>query len=264
MAEKIKYHHWGILRIRIFLRSFLLQSLMSYTLMQGLGFGLGMIPIAERLKLKGEHLKEFLKRHLNFFNSHPYFSVYAIGAISRMEYEGKAADEIEALKNMLMGPLGLFGDQVFWSRFKPLVLCMAITGLLFLPWPLKLGSRIITAGIILSAVIVYNIVHLAVKWRGSAWGLKCGVEVLRVITHSKMLKYRLHLSLAAAFTAGLFAVKAFELSEQSLIFMAAFAAGFLALRLKAPLWVTLLFVFAVSIALTLFLKITYYGSKFAS
>ncbi len=223
--------------------------------MQGLGFGLGMLPLASRLKLKGDELVEFLKRHLGFFNSHPYFAVYALGAVTRTETDKLPPDEIDKLKNMLMGPLGMFGDQVFWSRFKPLVLCLAIVGLMLLPWPLQLEHRPVSIGILFSAFVFYNLIHIIIKWRAAGWGLRSGTRVLQEITRSSMLKFRLHLSLAAAFTVGFFAVKAFDLSGRNAVFFASFAAAFLALKLKAPLWVTLFFVFAVSIALTCFLKI---------
>jgi len=228
---------------------------MSYTLMQGLGFGLGMLPVADKLKLKGEELIEFLKRHLNFFNSHPYFAVYALGAVARTEADKLPPAEIDKLKNMLMGPLGMFGDQVFWARFKPFVLCLAIVGLMILPWPLTLEHRPVCVGILFSALVFYNLIHFIIKWRAAGWGLRAGTMVLKEITRSSMLKFRLHISLTAAFIAGFFAVKAFDLSGQTVIFFPAFAAAFLALKLKAPLWVTLLFVFAVTIALTCFLKI---------
>lgn len=54
----------------IFIRSNLHQGSWNYERMQALGYCYAMIPAIKRL-YKGEDQKQALKRHLEFFNTHP-------------------------------------------------------------------------------------------------------------------------------------------------------------------------------------------------
>lgn len=237
----------------VFLRSFFLQTLMSYVRMQGLGFGLSMLPFARHGGIKDEKLKRFLKRHISFFNAHPYLSTYAMGATGRMELEGRDEGKIIEFKNSLMGPLGLFGDQIFWSRFRPLVCTAAVIALMYLHWPPIAGFRPEIVWILVITFILYNSFHLTVRWKGLVWGYASGDAVLRILMRSKLVKYRLHLGLGAAFAAGIFLIKSFEVTDNSNVFIGSFLTAMISLKLKAPLWITLLLVLSVTLGLSLIL-----------
>jgi mannose/fructose/N-acetylgalactosamine-specific phosphotransferase system component IID len=53
--------------------------------MLSIGFCFALVPVANKLFKDRQKRIEFYNRHLNFFNAHPYFSSFALGAISRVE-----------------------------------------------------------------------------------------------------------------------------------------------------------------------------------
>jgi mannose/fructose/N-acetylgalactosamine-specific phosphotransferase system component IID len=127
-----------------------------------------------------DDLKQFLNRHLNFFNAHPYFASYAIGAISKVEEELVIADlkeynKVERLKNALIGPLGAVGDQLFWANIKPTCLILGILGL----WLIE--GAIAQMMILLVVYLLYNIPHLYVRISGLQKGYRLGFEVYKIL-----------------------------------------------------------------------------------
>ena len=94
--------------VSIFLRSFFIQAVWNFKSLLAPGFCYTLIPAAKRLTNSENESCAFLKKHLCFFNAHPYFASYAVGAIIRLEKdlkEGKIKDEancynIEAMKKM--------------------------------------------------------------------------------------------------------------------------------------------------------------------
>ena len=81
------------------------------------------------------------KRHLEFYNTHPYVSAPVIGVTLALE-EGRANGEpiddvtIQGVKVGMMGPLAGVGDPVFWYTVRPLLRpwCLPGTGRLS-AWP---------------------------------------------------------------------------------------------------------------------------------
>ncbi|MGV7892623.1 PTS system mannose/fructose/sorbose family transporter subunit IID, partial [Mycobacterium kansasii] len=70
--------------------------------------------------------KEALKRHLEFFNTHPYVAAPIIGVTLALEEEranGADIDDaaIQGVKVGMMGPLAGIGDPVFWFTVRPIV-----------------------------------------------------------------------------------------------------------------------------------------------
>ena len=110
--------------VSIFFRSFLIQAVWNYQSMLSIGFCFALTPVAKKLFKDRQKRIEFYNRHLNFFNAHPYFSSFALGAISRIEedmvLEGREDYyKVDRLKNALIGPLGAIGDQLIWATLKP-------------------------------------------------------------------------------------------------------------------------------------------------
>lgn len=240
----------------LFLRSFLFGTLMNLSRMLGLSFGLAMIPIARKLKLRGESLSKFLNRNLEFFNTHPYMAPYVLGAVSRLEVEGEEDTKIKELKSRIMGHLAVFGDQIFWSRYKPLLIMFAVLLLFFIQWPPTYWYRKEYICCLCGLFLIYNIGHIIVRWQGLIQGFRSGGEVLRVITSSKWVKYRLHMSLLAAFMAGFLLVKVGHLIGSKESYLAAFLGALFCLRLKSPLWVVILFASVLSLGLSLYLGLS--------
>lgn len=242
----------------LFLRSFLIQTLLSYTIMQGLGFGVAMIPFARKMRLRNAELKAFLKRHLSFFNTHPYLVTYVIGAVGRLERDRIDEDKIVETKSLMMGHLGLYGDQVFWTRFKPLLMSATILILMYLHWPPITGNRSELILILLLCFLIYNVAHIWTRWRGLVIGYKTGAAALRMFTKSIIPKSRLYLSVGAAFTAGIFVVKAYGLNDNTSVFAGAFLTTMICGIIKVPLWINLLLVFSVSIGLSFLSGLKYF------
>lgn len=247
----------------IFLRLFLLQTLMNYTRMQGLGFGMAFIPVARSLRLKGRSLSVFLRRHLDFFNAHPYLASYALGAASKLESERRKAGEIIELKNRLMGPLGLLGDQIFWSRIKPMCSGLAVVALLHLSWPPISGFRLESALVLAGLFIIYNALHFQVKWNGLVKGYRNGENVPIAITGSAIVKLRLFLGLGTALVSGLYLAKTYSISQENdaAVFLSAFVVVIISRSLKLPVWLTLILALTVSLAVSFFTEAKLLGQR---
>lgn len=156
---------------RVLWRSFFFQAAANYERMQNVGFAYAMAPALARL-YTGEARVAALKRHLGFFNSHPYLSTAIIGASIRIEMRvaaGKASPlMVEAVKRMAMGPLAAIGDSFFWSSLRPFACVWAAVGLLMgVPWAP------------LAALALYNLFHLSVRLYGLTVGYRAGETVLR-------------------------------------------------------------------------------------
>ena len=150
---------------QVFLRSFLIQGVWNFEGMQNIGFAFSLAPA-----LRGRG-KESLARHLGFFNSHPYMASPIIGAVIRMEEEGRGRGEIESLKKALMGPYGAVGDSFFWGTWRPLssVVALLITMRYWDMWG------------ILAFLALYNLPHLWMRWCGLLEGYRRGGDVIHWI-----------------------------------------------------------------------------------
>ncbi len=243
----------------IFLRSFFIQTLMNYPRMQGLGFGMSLSPLARGMGLKGKSAVDFLRRHLDFFNAHPYMASYALGATARLELEGAAGERVKEFKGRLFGPLGLFGDQIFWARFKPLCAGLAVLALLQMEHPGYYENAGISVLILTGLLLIYNSVHFTVRWRGLTIGYESGDKILRRVTRSRMVRYRLHLGLLGGLVAGLVAAKTAANGGNFKVYFWSFLATIVALKLKSPLWLTITVALSASIAVWFFAGIRLTG-----
>ena len=167
--------------INIFLRSFFMQAVYNYQSMLAIGFCFALMPISRKLFKDNEKLKQFYIRHLHFFNAHPYFSSYALGAISRLEEEQAKKNDtdysnIERLKNALIGPLGALGDQLFWATIRPASILFGMAFILIIT-NIKFQLLILTISLLL-----YNIPHLYIRFYGILNGYRQGVNVYKLLT----------------------------------------------------------------------------------
>ena len=120
----------------IFARSFYIQGSWNYQRMLNLGFCYSILPILKKLYKTEEERKSFLKRHMEFFNAHPYFASFALGATARLEEQNSverwsSTRPITVFKNRLCGPLGAIGDKLFWGTVKPLAAMIGVFTTLF-------------------------------------------------------------------------------------------------------------------------------------
>jgi mannose PTS system EIID component len=183
---------------RIFLRSFYIQATWNNQRMINLGFCYSIMPILKKLYPKSPEKVEFLKRHLNFFNSHPYFASFALGATVRLEeqysHESWPSERpIIVFKNRLCGPLGAIGDRLFWGTIKPLAAMIGVLVTLFF-------------GILGPVVLffIYNIPHIYLRYYGIMKGYSLGFDIVRELSKRKFEKYTKYLQLAGLVFVGFF------------------------------------------------------------
>ena len=158
-------------RISVWLRSTFLQGSWNYERMQNGGWAFAMIPAIKRLYKTKEERSAALKRHLEFFNTHPYVASPILGVTLALEEErsnGTEVDDItiQGVKVSMMGPLAGIGDPVFWFTVRP------ILG--------ALGASLAINGNILGPIIFFvawNLIRMAFTWYTQEFGYKVGSSI---------------------------------------------------------------------------------------
>jgi mannose PTS system EIID component len=144
--------------VRIFWRCLFLQAAWNRRGMQNLGFAYAIDPALRALYPEPERREEALRRHLGFFNCHPYMAAAIVGGA--VHHEEKVASGAEPgaqplqYKHTLQGPLAALGDGFFWTALRPFFGAAAALGALLVGWPAIVG-----------AIVVYNAIHLALRIR---------------------------------------------------------------------------------------------------
>ena len=150
------------LRVRrsVWRRHFLIQGCWNYEGMQNVGFAYAILPaLLEIWAGKPEEAQKSVKRHFEFFNTHPVMSSVVLGAGMRLEEKAAAGEsdpaDVGAFKMGWMGSLGAIGDAFFWGALRPMA---SIAGVIIaLLHPL--------AGIAVM-LILYNVAQLTIRYRG--------------------------------------------------------------------------------------------------
>lgn len=144
----------------------LLQASWNFERLQNIGFLFAIINILKIIyKNNIEGLRNAIKRHIEFFNTHIFFSSALVGMVSRLEEEIDNSDpekknrEIENAKIGVMGPLAAIGDSIFWSAIKPFALLTGI-GYTYL---MEFSIDSFIWGSIIS-LIIYNLPRIFVKY----------------------------------------------------------------------------------------------------
>ena len=168
--------------IRILFRSFYIQASWNYQRLIALGFCYCLIPSIKKLYSDKEGRSECLKRHLQFFNAHPYFASFALGAVARLEekkiFEKWESDKpIIVFKDRLCGPLGAVGDKLFWQTIKPLTALLSVFTSLLLGF---LGPIVL--------FVSYNIPHLYMRYYGIIRGYEMDFDIVRELSKRKYEK----------------------------------------------------------------------------
>lgn len=157
----------------VFLRSNLFQGSWNFERMQALGYAFSMAPAIRRLYPEGsEERKQAMKRHNEFFNTHPYMAAPILGVSLAMEEEKANGAEIDdaainGIKVGLMGPLAGVGDPIFWGTVRPVFAA--------------LGASIASSGSILGPLlffVLFNAVRLGVRWWGVFYGYSKGSNIV--------------------------------------------------------------------------------------
>ncbi|MES5899868.1 PTS system mannose/fructose/sorbose family transporter subunit IID, partial [Lacticaseibacillus paracasei] len=130
-----------------------------------------LIPALKRLYHTKEDRSAALKRHLEFFNTHPYLASPIIGVTMALEEEranGAPIDDkaIQGVKVGMMGPLAGVGDPVFWFTVKPIIGALA--------------ASLAMAGNIMGPIlyfVLWNAIRMAFLWYTQEFGYKAGSKI---------------------------------------------------------------------------------------
>ena len=158
-------------RISVWWRSTFLQGSWNYERMQNGGWAFAMIPAIKRLYKTKEERAAALKRHLEFFNTHPYVASPVLGVTLALEEEranGVPIEDrtIQGVKVGMMGPLAGIGDPVFWFTVRPILGALAAS--------LAMNGNILGPIIFFLA---WNVIRMAFMWYTQEFGYKAGSHI---------------------------------------------------------------------------------------
>lgn len=194
MADQIKLSKAD--RRAVCWRHQFLQGSWNYERMQNGGWCYAMIPAIKKLYSKKEDQVAALKRHLEFYNTHPYVSAPVIGVTLALEEERANSapiddQAIQGVKVGMMGPLAGVGDPVFWFTVRP------ILG--------ALGASIAMSGSIAGPLlffIAWNVIRYAFLWYTQEFGYRVGTEITKDLSGGLLGKITAGASILGMFIIG--------------------------------------------------------------
>ena len=194
MADKITLSKKE--RFSVAWRYTFLQGSRNYERMQNGGFVFAMIPAIKKLYSTKEEQSAALKRHLEFFNTHPYVASPVIGVTLALEEDranGTEVDNaaIQGVKVGMMGPLAGVGDPVFWFTVRP------ILG--------ALGASLAMSGNILGPIlffVLWNVIRWAFMWYTQEFGYKVGTKITEDLSGGLLQKITKGASILGMFVLG--------------------------------------------------------------
>lgn len=171
MAEKIKLSKKD--RMSVAWRHQFLQGSWNYERMQNGGWCYSIIPAIKKLYSNEGDRIAALKRHMEFYNTHPYVSAPVMGVTLALEEERANGSEIndqaiQGVKVGMMGPLAGIGDPVFWFTLRP------ILG--------ALGASLALSGSVMGPLLfffVWNMLRIGFLWYTQEFGYKVGTSIAK-------------------------------------------------------------------------------------
>ena len=156
---------------KVFWRTQLIQMSHNYERMQSLGSLYCLSPVLKRIYKDApkEQRVESMRRHLEYFNTHPMLAFSIFGIVAAME-ENTTEEEKEgviAVKTGLMGPLAGLGDSLLNFTWMPI--CGSI------------GAALAVQGNILGPILMFlmiNGLYTPLKYYGLFYGYKKGESVI--------------------------------------------------------------------------------------
>ena len=194
MADKIQLSKSD--RMAVAFRHQFLQGSWNYERMQNGGWCFSIIPAIKKLYPAKEDQVAALKRHMEFYNTHPYVSAPVMGVTLALEEDranGAQVDDaaIQGVKVGMMGPLAGVGDPVFWFTLRP------ILG--------ALGASLALSGNIVGPLLFFfawNIIRMAFIWYTQEFGYKVGTSITKDLSGGLMGKITEGASILGMFIIG--------------------------------------------------------------
>ena len=183
-------------RLAVCWRHQFLQGSWNYERMQNGGWCYSIIPAIKRLYSSKEDRAQALKRHMEFYNTHPYVSAPVMGVTLALEEDranGAAIDDvaIQGVKVGMMGPLAGVGDPVFWFTLRPILGALGAS--------LALSQNIMGP---LLFFFAWNIIRLAFLWYTQEFGYKVGTSITKDLSGGLMGKITEGASILGMFIIG--------------------------------------------------------------
>ena len=194
MSDQIKLTQSD--RMAVAWRHQFLQGSWNYERMQNGGWCFAMLPAIKKLYHSKEDQIAACKRHMEFYNTHPYVSAPVMGVVLALEEEranGKAIDDaaIQGVKVGMMGPLAGVGDPVFWFTMRP------ILG--------ALGASLALGGALLGPVlffVLWNVIRMGFMWYTQEFGYKLGTSIVKDVSGGVLSKITEGASILGMFIIG--------------------------------------------------------------
>ena len=183
-------------RFKMFLRPYFLLSSFNYERMQNGGVAYTLIPAIKKLYSSKADRAAALKRHLEFFNTHPFMANPIFGVTLALEEEranGANVDDaaISGVKIGMMGPLAGAGDPLFWFTLRPIML--------------SLGASLAVSGNVAGPFvffILWNIMAAVVKWYTQEFGYRAGTAITDDLSGGLLQKVTRGASMMGMFVIG--------------------------------------------------------------
>jgi PTS system mannose-specific IID component len=174
---------------RLGIRTFFLQVLWNFEKMQNIGFlFIFMTELKKMYKDDAQGYNNALKKHLEFFNIHPYMVGIVVGIVLGMEEKAylvkddrlkseKISHEISNIKATMAGPLSAIGDSFFWGLWRPFV-SLVIFILFFIFYAFN-PPYVYKIWFVLSLYLaLYNLPHFVFRFEGIKKAYNMGTNVI--------------------------------------------------------------------------------------
>lgn len=168
---------------KIFVRSLCWQTSWNFARMQCLGLAYAIFPLLQQLYGHDpQRLRDRTRRYLVCFNTNPYMAAAILGFLVHMEKQGEEmGDQGLSLSGSLAGLYGAVGDAFFWNGLKPFA-CVLATAIYF--WRPGLWAPLVL-------LLVYNLVHLGLRYAVYLNGLHRGIGVIETINGWQLPRLRM-------------------------------------------------------------------------
>ena len=144
-------------------RSMFLQASFNYERMQAGGWLYSILPGLKKIHKNKQDLSTSMKHNLEFFNCHPFLITFVMGIILSLEQKKADIQTIRSLRGI--------GDAIFWFTLLPI--------------SAGIGANLSLQGSILGPIIffvLFNIVHLGLRFGLMHWSYKVGVDGIAKLT----------------------------------------------------------------------------------
>ena len=183
-------------------RSTFLLGSFNFERMQAMGFCLTLMPAIRRFYPNNKtEQAAALKRHLEFYNTHPWVSSVVFGVVAAMEEQRSKGEDIgdDTITNVkvgLMGPLAGVGDPIFWGTARPVLAA--------------LGASLAMNGSILGPLVFFlgiNILRVLTRWYGIKVGYERGTELVTEVGGGQLKKITQMTAIMGLFVMGALVAK---------------------------------------------------------